>query len=154
VIVTSGAQSSVSLVIPCRPEYLSLGRLVAGALGAREGWEEEAITDLKVVISEVSSFFLEPTDKTVGEASTGSVPSTSLRLDFEVAAGGWTLAVSNPGSRGTPLSTFNADLSGEHALALTIVRSVTDRVERADDPFQGTVFRVRKALVAAEPVED
>jgi anti-sigma regulatory factor (Ser/Thr protein kinase) len=52
------AQASVSLVVPCKAEYVALCRLVVGALGAREALDEEVIADLKVVVTEACNCFL------------------------------------------------------------------------------------------------
>lgn len=153
-------RSFASLVIPCRPEYVALGRLVAGSLGAREGWDEEDITDLKMVLSEVSSFFLAPPEFHSGEegASTPEAPCASsnstLRLDFETMPEDWTLTVSNPDLElRLPTGAFSDPLS-ERSLGLTIIRALVDSVEQTDDHDEGTVFRLRKHLSSADCHED
>jgi hypothetical protein len=59
---TVDTHPSVSLLVPCRAEYVSLCRLVAGALGAREALDEEVVGDLKMVVTEAFNCFLGPSD--------------------------------------------------------------------------------------------
>ncbi|MGI5940158.1 MAG: ATP-binding protein [Thermoleophilia bacterium] len=144
---TGEATASASLIVLCRPDYLALGRLVAGALGARQGWDEEVIVDLKVVVSEVASFFLASSESPAGHPNEhGLSAGCSLRLDFEVAPDEWTLTVTNPdlGLR-IPRSAFS-DPTTERALGLTVVQALADSVEHTDDEAQGTVFRLRKHI--------
>jgi anti-sigma regulatory factor (Ser/Thr protein kinase) len=152
----NGPQSSVTLDVPCRPEYLSLGRLVAGSLGGQQGWDEEAITDLKLVVSEVSSLFITSPDSPCLHAGEQDEPAPYgvLRLEFEVGPTDWTLIVRHPdlGLR-LPDGAF-ADPHSERALGLTIVEALVDAVEQSDDQTEGTVFRVRKHLSPFEDAED
>lgn len=152
-----GTGSSVSLVIPCKPEYLALGRLVAGSLGAQQGWDKEDITDLRVVVSELSSFFIAPSDELLAPRSTvpaDPAAASALRLDFEVEPQAWTFVLSNPDlALRLPLETFSDPLS-ERSLGLTIIQALVDSVEQTDDQTDGTVFRVSKQLAAADTPED
>ena len=152
----TGPTSSVSLDVPCRPEYLALGRLVAGSLGVREGWDEEAITDLKLVVTEVSSFFVAANDipSARSDEQNGPSPAAVLRLGFDVGPDDWTFTVSNPDLMlRLPGSSFS-DPRSERALGLTIVQALADSVEQSDDQAEGTVFRVRKHLTPFENSED
>ncbi len=148
--------SSVSLDLPCRPEYLALGRLVAGSLGSQQGWDEEAITDLKLVVSEISSFFITSPDVLCAgsEYRNGGSRAAALRLGFEVKPDEWALTVCNPDLElRLPQGAFSDPLS-ERALGLMIVRALVDSVEQSDDQLKGTVFRLRKRLSPVQYPED
>lgn len=148
--------SSVSLDVPCRPEYIALGRLVAGSLGLQQGWDEEAITDLKMVVSEMSSLFISPPDPPDpgALAEKASSQTSILRLGFDVKPDEWTLTVCNP-DLGLRLSQDAcSDPLSERALGLTIVRALVDTVEQSDDQTRGTVFRLSKHLSLFQDSED
>lgn len=152
----TGPRSSVSLDVPCRPEYLSLGRLVAGSLGVQQGWDEEAITDLKVVVSEISSFFIASTENPGAPSNEqdGLPRAAVLRLGFDVGPDDWTLTVSNPDLMLRLSESAFSDPRSERALGLTIVQALADSVEQDDDQAEGTVFRVRKHVTPFENSED
>lgn len=162
-VEASGTQSSVSLVIPCKPEYLALGRLVAGSLGAQQGWNDEAVTDLKLVVSELCSFFFTAQDAAHSEsvsaqggisAGSGAGSCSTLQMEFEVDVDSWLLTLSNPDlALRLPAAAF-ADPVSEGSLGLTIIQALVDSVEQTDDQTEGTVFRVRKQLNAADTSED
>jgi len=148
-------QPSVSLVIPCRAEYVSLCRLVAGALGAREALDEETIADVKVVVTEAFNCFLGPEDERVaglpGGQPEGQAPS--LRLDFTVSPEEWIIVMSNP-DQGRRISQSSVcDPMSEGALGLTIIEALVDSMERTDSDVEGSVFRLVKKVSppAADP---
>jgi anti-sigma regulatory factor (Ser/Thr protein kinase) len=117
-----------------------LGRLVTGSLGAQQGCEEEAITDMKLVVSELSSFYFN-----------GSC--TALHLQFNVGPTAWELVISDPNcSTRLPAGMF-IDPSTDKNLGLTIVEALVDEVEQADDPDRGTVFRVRTQVKPADQAD-
>ena len=148
--------STVSLDIPCRPEYLALGRLVAGALGTRQGWDEEAISDLKLAVSEVASFFMS-SPEVPGPAAAEFEDDRNiakLRLEFAVDVDEWNLTVSNPDlALRLPQDAFSDSLS-ERGLGLMVVRALADSVEQRDDQSEGTTFLLRKHLYPVEDPED
>ena len=75
----SDDRSTVTLTIPCKAEYVALGRLAVGALGAREGIDEETVADLKVAVTEACACFIPRTgDSPPGEAT------ANLKIDFRV----------------------------------------------------------------------
>lgn len=163
VVKASGTQSSVSLVVPCKPEYSSLGRLVAGSLGTQQGWGEEAVTDFKLVVSELCSFFFTAAESVRPESANAGTQIQAthsaglppvLRMDFEVDSDSWRLTVSNPDLVLRLPSAVFADPVGEGSLGLTIIRALVDSVERTDDDKEGTVFRVHKRLSAVATSED
>lgn len=143
-----GAQASVSLVIPCKPEYVALCRLVVGALGAREALDEETVADLKVVVTEACNCFL-------GESGGCSLPESgrdpaepfpALRLDFHLTAEAWEIRVSNPDRRRRILPSSLCDPMSEGGLGLTIIRALVDTVEQNDSDAEGSALRLVKRM--------
>ena len=68
-VITLSEPQKVSLVIPGKPEYVGLCRLVVGAIGARQSLDEESIADLKLVVTEACTCFLHGPE---GDISVGS----------------------------------------------------------------------------------
>ena len=155
-VEASGTKSSVSLVIPCKPEYVALGRLVAGSLGSGQGWPEEVIADLKVVVSETTSLFVASDETAPVAETTGAAepPSAPLALDIDVGPLGWTLTVSRTQVMLEIAPESGLGLTDERALALTIVQALVDNWEKTDDPVLGTVLRVSKSLTDHAGAED
>ena len=152
---STDTQPSVSLVIPCRAQYVSLCRLVAGALGMREALDEETIADIKVVVTEAFNCFLGPEEEHVAEASDEPAEGqvSSLRLDFTVGSEEWTIVMSNPDRTRRISASSVCDPMSEGGLALTIIEALVDSMERTDSDIDGSVFRLVKkvGLPAADP---
>ncbi len=155
-VEASKAKSSVSLVIPCKPEYVALGRLVAGSLGSGQGWSEEAIADLKVVVSETASLFVASDDTvtTAAEGITAASAFAPLSLDLDVGPDRWVLTASRTGAVLEFAPESGLGLADERALGLTIVQALADTWEKTDDPGHGTVLRVSKRLTDRASAED
>lgn len=149
----AGAQAPVSLVIPCRAEYVVLCRLVAGALGAREALDEEVIADLKVVVTEACNCFLaEPGGCALPETDHDAAePFPVLRLDFHPTSDAWEITVSNPDRRRRILPSSLCDPMSEGGLGLTIIRALVDSVELTDSDAEGSALRLMKRL-SPEPI--
>lgn len=149
-------RSAASLVIPCRAEYVSLGRLLVGALGARERVDEETIADMKVVVTEVCACFLtaeRPPGISGGGSGTESEVSDedgSLRLDLTLDSQSWTIVISNPDAKRRIPPSALCDPSTEGALGLTIIEALVDSVVRTDSDSEGSAFRVIKAILPVE----
>jgi anti-sigma regulatory factor (Ser/Thr protein kinase) len=151
---STDTQPSVSLVIPCRAQNVSICRLVAGALGAREGLDEETIADIKVVVTEAFNCFLGPEDERVADASAEPAEGqvSSLRLDFTVGSEEWTMVMSNPDRRRRISASSVCDPMSEGGLGLTIIEALVDSMDRTDSDVDGSVFRLVKKV--APPVTE
>jgi anti-sigma regulatory factor (Ser/Thr protein kinase) len=138
-------QQLISLVIPCRPEYIGLCRLVAGVVGARESLDEELIADLKLVVTEACTCFIWGAD---GGPSTDLVLDLpdSLRVDFNVAPDLWEITVSDPEGRRPVIRRDRFDAMSERALGLTIINALVDSMEEIEGESGGTVLRLVKRL--------
>lgn len=141
---TNGSHQPVSLIIPGRADYLVLCRLVAGAIGGQETADEEAIADLKLIVTEACNCFLEREP---------SGPQTSgIEVQFAPLPGGLAITVTDP-ERRFQLRPAQDERGGltETGLALTIMRALADEVEQAESETGGTILRLVKRL---RPVSD
>ena len=136
---TDLAASPVSLVIPCRPEYVALCRLVAGALGVRDSLGEEFVADLKVIVTEACNCFL---------AAAGAVPGCSIRMDFDSRPDAFAISVVYPEPREQLAWLEGCDPMSEAGLGLTILKALTDGMVKLDSEAEGTVLRLTKLLPA------
>ncbi|MCX8032375.1 MAG: ATP-binding protein [Thermoleophilia bacterium] len=141
-----GPEQPVSLVIPCKPEYLSLCRLVAGAVGAAQSLDEESIADLKLVVTEACSCFLwGPDGQPAREAAAAGKEPCYLRVDFQVQANSWSVTISDPEHR-RRVSPGTCDPSTEQGLRLTILKALVDTLEHTDSEAEGSIIRLTKKL--------
>ena len=147
------ARAPVSLVIPCKAEYVALCRLVAGALGAREAVDEEVIADIKVVVTEACNCFLADPDGCTlpGTGHEVAEPFPALRLDFHAMPDAWEITVSNPDRRRRIVPSSPCDPLSEGGLGLTIIRALVDSVEQTDSDAEGSALRLVKRL-SPEPI--
>lgn len=138
----------ITLVIPCKAEYVGLCRLVAGVVGARESLDEEVIADLKLVVTEACTCFVWGPEG--GALSDGFIAPRgspcSLRVDFNVMPEEWEITISDPErKRRVPLSD-RCDPMTEGGLGLTIIKALVDSLEHTDSDEEGSVLRLVKRL--------
>jgi anti-sigma regulatory factor (Ser/Thr protein kinase) len=136
------AVSPVSLVIPCRPEYAGLCRLVAGAVGMRDGLDDEAVADIKVMVTEACNCFLALT----ADGTSGQI-GCSIRMDFDSRPGAFVITVIYPGRRDLISWLEGRDLTDGAGLGLTILKALADEVVEVDTA-EGTALRLTKLLPA------
>lgn len=146
---TSGGRP-ISLVIPCKPEYVGLCRLVAGVIGARESLEEDEIADIKLVVTEACTCFVwrSEDDSSAVDASVASHDRApgSLRVDFYVTPDSWEITVSDPDHRRRIADACRCDPMSEAGLGLTIIKALVDKVEQSESEDEGSVLRLVKRL--------
>lgn len=144
-------QQPVSLVIPCKAEFIGLCRLVAGVLGGRESLSEEDVADLKLVVTEACTCFLWGPDGpplTDETAAPANFPSR-LRIDFNVLPQAWEITVFDPdGNYRLPPTTHCGSAAGG-GLGMTIIKALVESMERTDNGGEGSVIRLTKRLSAA-----
>jgi|WetSurMetagenome_2_1015567.scaffolds.fasta_scaffold304035_2 anti-sigma regulatory factor (Ser/Thr protein kinase) len=144
--------SPISLIIPCKPEYVVLCRLVAGALGARDSLDEEVIADIKVIVTEACNCFLAMADAVRAgllvartEAEQNSA-DCSIRLDFDSRPDAFVISAFYPERRELISWLERCDAMSEAGLGLTILRSLTDEMVELDTESEGTALRLTKLL--------
>lgn len=144
--LTDLAMSPVSLVIPCRLEYVALCRLVAGALGVRDSLDEEVVADLKVIVTEACNCFLAVA---CGDpSSAGEATRCSIRMDFLSRPDAFVISVLYPERRGLVGWLEKCDPMSEAGLGLTILKALTDEMVELDTDAEGTILRLTKRLPA------
>jgi len=148
-------QQPISLVIPCRAEYLGLCRLVAGVVGARESLDEEDIADLKLVVTEACTCFLWGPDGSPSpeDASAPVHAPCSLRVDFNVLPKAWEITISDPEHRHHVPATGRCDPTGS-GLGLTIIKALVDSLEHTDRDGEGSVIHLVKRLSSSPALAD
>ena len=139
--------SSVSLVIPCRAEYVALCRLVAGSLGLRDGLDEDMVADLKVIVTEACNCFLAMAGDAPRARAHAASGVPSLRMEFDPQPDRFIIDVLYPEKRELLSWLEDRDPLSAAGLGLTILKALTDEmVEMADG--DGTVLRLTKRLAA------
>lgn len=142
----------ISLVIPCKAEYVGLCRLVAGVVGARESLDEDAIADVKLVVTEACTCFVwrPETEPLRGDAPVASDVGDAgfLRIDFCIMPDSWEISVYDPDHRRRIANACRCDPMSEGGLGLTIIKALVDKVEQTDSEQEGSVLRLTKRLHA------
>jgi anti-sigma regulatory factor (Ser/Thr protein kinase) len=140
-------EQPISLMIPCRPEYISLCRLVAGVVGTRESLDEEDIADLKLVVTEACTCFLWGPDgsPSLEDRCPPESPS-SLRVEFRVGSDSWEISVSDPEHRYHSPKGSRCDPAAGGGLGLVIMEALVDLVEHTDTEAAGSMVRLVKRL--------
>jgi len=143
-------QRPISLVIPCKPEYIGLCRLVAGVVGAGESLEEDEIADIKLVVTEACTCFVWRSEDhpsvVEGSAASDDRDAGSLRVDFYVTPDSWEITVSDPDHRRRIADGCRCDPMSEAGLGLTIIKALVDDVEQSDSEDGGSVLRLVKRV--------
>lgn len=152
--LTDPAPSPVSLAVPCRPEYVALCRLVAGALGVRDGLDEEVVADVKVIVTEACDCLLAmASGMTAGAGGCAGIPkdaedpSCHIRMDFDSRPGAFVISVLYPDKRELLSWLEGCDPVSQAGLGLTILKALTDEIVELPDA-EGTILRLTKRLPA------
>jgi anti-sigma regulatory factor (Ser/Thr protein kinase) len=135
----------ISIVIPCKPEYVGLCRLVAGVVGAREALDEEVIADLKLVVTEACTCFVWGPDGGPSGEDTPDRPD-SLQVDFNVMPSSWEITISDPERRCRIPLLDGCNAMSEGGLGLTIINALVDSMEQTEHEGGGSVLRLVKQL--------
>ncbi len=139
-------QQPVSLVIPCRAEYVGLCRVLAGVVGARGSLHAEDIADLKLVVTEACACFLPgyQDDEMSTPCKSSEGPPDSLRVDFQIGPSIWEVTVSDADRRHIIPDESNCSPFGSGGLGLTIMRALVDSLEHTYAERGGSVIRMSK----------
>ena len=141
--------SLLSLVIPGRPEYVALCRLVAGALGTRDSLDGEVVADLKVMVTEACNCLLARDDCSgAREGGSSAGPAGSIRMDFDSRPDAFVIRVFSS-QRGDLISWLETcPPTSEAGIGLTIMRALADEMSETDAGPDGTVLSLTKRLPA------
>ncbi|MBN1321670.1 MAG: ATP-binding protein [Thermoleophilia bacterium] len=141
-------QRPITLVIPCKAEYVGLCRLVAGVLGARESLDDEVIADLKLVVTEACTCFVWGPDSSsaAGRQTPVCGSACSLQIDFNVMPEVWEIVISDPDRRRRVPLPERCDPMSEGGLGLSIIKALVDTFEQTDSDEEGSTLRLVKRL--------
>jgi serine/threonine-protein kinase RsbW len=143
---SEAGRQPISLVIPCKAEYLGLCRLLAGVVGARESLGAEDIADLKLVVTEACTCFLGGPDggPDPGEGcDPGELPD-SLLVDFVIASEAWEVTVADARGKYRIPAASRCSPAGPGGLGLLIIEALVDGMEHTQSDTGGSVIRLVK----------
>ncbi len=103
---------TVSVLVPSKPEYVSVVRLTASGIASRMGFDIDDIEDIKVSISEVINRMIDKRISFEGIKIDFHLYSDRIRIDFRL-------------SGSSPRDIFESE---EGNFALEIIRSLMDEV--------------------------
>lgn len=138
----------ISLVIPCKAEYVGLCRVLAGVVGASESLEAEDIADLKLVVTEACTCFLGGPDGGLGsgeECGAGDSPE-ALRVDFVITPKAWEVTVGDAQGKYRISPEGPCAPTGPGGLGLMIIEALVDAVQHTENENAGSVIRLVKRL--------
>ncbi len=134
------SERSVRLVIPAKPEYITLGRLALTAIARVRPLSDETLSDLKLALTEACTNSV----RHAYEGKTGTVEIVYRlepdRLIVDVLDDGAGFDVDDSVD-----NSDNGDLS-EGGLGIAIIRAVTDEVEIGPGETGGSRLRFVKFL--------
>ncbi len=132
------ANATVSLELPGKPEYISLARMDAAALGNMLGFPIDVIEDIKVALSEACTNALRY----------GCTTSDSYKVHFFIDEEGLAIEVSDRGTGYDFDLVATPQLGGEQigGFGLFIIRSLMDSLDIVSSEENGTTIRMKKKL--------
>jgi serine/threonine-protein kinase RsbW len=131
---------SVRLIIPARPEYITLGRLALTAIAGVRPLSDETLHDLKLALTEACTNSVKHAYREGGEGTVDILYVLEPdRLAVEVGDAG---AGFEPGASGEG----NGDELAEGGLGIAIIRALADEVEIAEREGGGSRLRFVKFL--------
>ncbi|MEO5634623.1 ATP-binding protein [Gaiella sp.] len=117
------ADTSVTLVLPARPEYLLLARLALTGLARRSEADEEALADVRLAVTEAAANACKHAYVDgVGDVTITFVLGDDGRLEVVVEDDGI-------GFERDGVADWRPDELGEEGMGLAIIRAVADEVE-------------------------
>ena len=136
--LTEPAAESIDVTIPARAEYVSIARLAAAAVAARQAFTYDEIEDLKIAVSEACNALI---------AASKTPRRSPLRLHFVPETDALVIRVEAPGTRLELNVRANGDLRplDERLLGIFLMQSLVDEVDiRHTGDLASIVLRLAK----------
>jgi serine/threonine-protein kinase RsbW len=138
---TRSGQERVEVRIPVRPEFVSVARLAAATVAARQGFTYDEIEDLKIAVGEACTALIvagPAGDRPLTTAFVLGPGSIEVLVSARVEAPGWAQNGAAPADTGdTPID--------ESRLGMFLMQCLVDEVEAHHDPASGmTELRLLK----------
>jgi serine/threonine-protein kinase RsbW len=137
--MSKAGSDTVVLTLPCHPRYLSVARLLVGALGAQANLTVDDTDDLKVAVSEAVTNVI---DHAYGEQEGGEIV-----VRFRPSPGELTVEVEDRGAgfEARKIDTTRVPPPGvEGGLGLYLAREMADQVKVESAPGSGTKITLTK----------
>jgi len=140
--MSSNSADTVTLELPCHPQYLLVARLAVGGVGHRAELSIEDIEDLKVAISEACT-------NVINHAFDDSVKLADRRIIVRFVLGDnkLTVEIVDAGSGFDPERVERdkrTGLEGEGGLGFGLMRELTDDLKVESAPGSGTKVTLTK----------
>ena len=137
--VTKKMSDCLGLLIPNKPEYVSVVRLTTSAIASRMGFNIEQIEDIKVAIAEACTNVIK---HGICESD------TNYSIDFELDDEKMTIVIRDRGNGFSCEEMEDPDLEcpKEGGLGIFIIRSLMDDVNIVSAKGEGTTIKMIKYL--------
>lgn len=137
--VNQRLEDNIVLVLPDKPEYVSVARLTASGIASRMGFDIEAIEDIKLALA---------------EACTNAIKhgccedNKEYVVNFSIEPRGLAISVSDKGCglQKKDLPDPDFDNPKEGGLGIFIIRTLMDEVDFSNIPCKGFVITMKKYL--------
>jgi serine/threonine-protein kinase RsbW len=129
--------TSIELVIPAKPEYITLGRLALTGIGHARQLSDETMSDLKLALT---------------EACTNSVRHAypegagTVRISYVLEPAKLVIEVSDDGTGFEPVGERDDDGFDESGLGIAIIRAIADELDIRAQPGGGSSLHFAKFL--------
>ncbi len=138
----SAATETVTLELPCHPQYLLVARLTVGGVGHRAQLSVEDIEDLKVAIAEACT-------NVINHAFDDRVKAKDRKMTVRFTAGDGTMTIEvEDEGQGFDPARIERDrrtgLEGEGGLGFGLMRELTDSLDVQSAPGSGTKITLTK----------
>jgi serine/threonine-protein kinase RsbW len=139
---TREGQERVEITIPVRPEFVSVARLTAATVAARQGFTYDEIEDLKIAVGEACTALIVARPDAARPLRTAFVlaeGSIEVFVSARVAAPAWAAdnGIRSPAGGGVPID--------ESRLGMFLMQCLVDEVEARYDAASGvTELRLLK----------
>ena len=137
----NGGGAVVRLVIPARPEYITLCRLALTGIARLRELSDELLADLKLALTEAAS-------NSVRHAYADSNRAGVVEISYELLPDRLVIEVTDEGEGFDPAEAqAPPDELSEGGLGIAIIRAIADEVEFGAQPGgKGSRLRFEKAL--------
>jgi serine/threonine-protein kinase RsbW len=137
----SAEARTVSLTIPARPEYITLGRLALTAIARVRPFSDETLHDLKLALTEACTNSVRHAYEAGNEGN--------VQIVYELGEEDISIEVIDEGEGFVLDEASETDRMSESGLGIAIIRSLADELEIDPGEGRGSRLRFVKHLGAA-----
>lgn len=138
-VIEKGCKDVIVLVLPNKPEYVSVARLTVSGIASRMGFDIEAIEDIKLAVAEACT-----------NAIKYGCPQhlSEYKVEFTIEEGCLSISVIDKGCgfEKNSIRNPNPDNLKEGGLGLFIINTLMDEVAVERIPNSGFTLTMRKYL--------